>query len=319
MKFTIFILIIFIFTISSYATNEAIIEVIQPNMHENGIAKTSTTYSRMIGHPGGSYLFLTFAENSIETSNGRENRNIANKYNFKLKVLSNSFTYGMIETELILPENIEELERKYGYSMETVLEETIDCLVKNAYAFYSDLDLKIKGDSKYSNFEKVYSTSTGEIRKRNKFFSIQIKSFPIEEKTEALSFFNSYRDSGLFTYMEKGKVKNKEFLRIKIGYFTNMGDAELAGYILKKTKGVDFFITNFGGTISNFKGKYKIFNTPSGIWAKGRVNEKEIYNFVTETNLSLEQKSIDISYGILKFNLDGEEIKIDLSKKTRSL
>jgi hypothetical protein len=318
MKVLIFTIVFTVFSMNSYATNEAIIEVIQPNMHENGIAKTHTTYSRMIGHPGSSYLSLTFAKNSLETTHGRENRNIASKYNLNFKILSNPFSYGTIDTELILPENIKELETQNGYSMERVLTETIDCLVQNASIFYSGLDLKISGDKEYSKFEKVYSTKTSETREKNKYLSIQVKSFPIEEMEEALVFFNSFRETGLMTFLEKGIVNKKEFLRIKIGYFDNMKDAELTGHILKKIKGVDFFITNFNGTVTNYNGMYKIINTPSGIWARGRINEKEIYNFVNETNLNFEQKVIDISYGILKFNLDEKEVKIKLQEITRT-
>ncbi len=314
-----FIILFLFFYLNCYATQEVLIEVSQPNIHENGIAKTRSTYSRSIGHPGASYLILTFAENSISRYSSFQNKNLANLYKLDIKILLNSFSYGTIEAELILPENIEELEQKYGYSMTEVLNLSIDCLVENANVFYSDLDLKIDGDPKYSKFEKVYSTSSGETRKRNKYYSIQIKSFPVEKKAEALAFFNSFKETGLLTYMENAKVKGKEYLRIKIGYFTNMNDAELTGYILAKTKEVDFFITNFTGTVSNYDGFFKILSTPSGIWAKGRVNEKEIYNFVDETNLNLEKRSFDIVNEILKFNLNGKDIEINLKEHLRNL
>jgi hypothetical protein len=96
----------------------------------------------MLGHPGAAYLTLTFAKSNIEDENGIHNRNLANLYNLKLNILSQSYINNTIDVELEIPHNIGEIEKKYGHSMKNVLNETINCLIENASNFYYSVNLK---------------------------------------------------------------------------------------------------------------------------------------------------------------------------------
>ena len=82
MKVSLKSLFVFLFLLMcSYAARETIIQVMQPNVIEEGIESSISTYIKYLGYPVGSAVSLTCSANEIQTESGAENRNIANIFN----------------------------------------------------------------------------------------------------------------------------------------------------------------------------------------------------------------------------------------------
>lgn len=151
-----FVLLILSF---SYATRETIIQVIQPNIIEEGIEYSTSTYIYFIGFPIGYSVRLTCEANSIVTQSGTANRNIASIFGLDVELKYD--TYDLIsdtlETILIIPDTIQVPPKYKHISVEEVVNSTIKCLILNAASYdrLKYLDLKISGNSKYSKLSKI--------------------------------------------------------------------------------------------------------------------------------------------------------------------
>jgi hypothetical protein len=153
------IILIFLFLINSYATRETIIQVVQPNVIEESIEESTSTYIYYIGYPFGYSVGLTCAANQIQTQSKVENRNIANIFGLESKLnydehALNSDTLGV---DLIIPETVIPPDRYKHHTLDEVIKSTINCLILNASSYdrIKYLDLKIKGDLKFSGLSKI--------------------------------------------------------------------------------------------------------------------------------------------------------------------
>jgi hypothetical protein len=150
----------FLFFINIYATGETIIQVMQPNVTEEGIESSISTYIHCIGYPIGYSVGLTCLANNIQTENSTENRNIANIFNLKVKLIYNDYsTFGdTLKAALIIPDKITSPEKYNEYTVDEIISATIECMLYNAFAYDSIyyFDLRIVGDSKYLKLSKIY-------------------------------------------------------------------------------------------------------------------------------------------------------------------
>ena len=269
-----------------FASQDMIYQVWQPNITENGIVESISTYSAMTNYTGYSKLTKTVAENCIGCKGRLLNRNLANVFNLKIKVLGDpSFSASdTIKAELTIPDSVN-VPKGYGYgefTLEQVVEATVSCLIKNA-EFHNYLDLKIVGDKRFFKYDKVYTTD--KIK-----YSIQVKAFPFSEYDDAISYYNSLKDIGLIVYLENAIVKNENYIRVKIGYFNSKREAYLAANLIKKFKDIDYFLTycDFRSLYLNRRDNIIGICTASGIWAMNESKNIELYDFTKNGKITFE-------------------------------
>jgi hypothetical protein len=286
-------------------------QIAQPNITENGIVESRTTYLKMANYTAGYRLLLTVEENYIKVCGKIENRNLANIFNLKVKTLGDPSYCDTIVAQLIIPDTFNVPSRYKDFRVDEVVKATVNCLVKNSI-YHEHLDLKILGNGKFSKYEKLYYTA-------KKKFSIQIKAFPIIEYDEAISYFKSFKDLGLITYLEYGIVNSKEFIRIKLGCFDNKQEALLVGNLLKKIKSIDFFLTYFDLPIRTHNRNVKIIGTSSGIWAIDGTKNIELYDFLDDKKLDFKTRSFHTTQHNELIIRDGsEEIIVNILDKLRN-
>jgi hypothetical protein len=294
-----------------FATQEMIMQIAQPNFTENGIVESSTTYLKMANYTAGFRLLLTVEENYIKVSGKVENRNLANIFNLNVKTIGDPSYSDTIVAKLIIPDTFNVPSRYKDFRVDDVIKATVNCLVKNSI-YHEHLDLKISGNRKFSKYEKLYYTA-------KKKFSIQIKAFQLTEYDEAISYFKSFKDLGLITYLEYGIVDEKEFIRVKMGCFDTKQEASFVGNLLKRIKSIDFFITYFDLPLKRHKKNIKIVNTFSGIWAIDGTKNVELYNFVADKKLDFKLRSFHTTHKNELFIQDGlDEIRVNISEKMRN-
>jgi hypothetical protein len=275
-------ILVFITWLNCKASHEVILEVFQPNMTENGIVESSTSYLRIGNYMADAQLLLTTEKNLIEVKGKIENRNIANIFNFKVKILGDPIQSDTISLQLTIPEKIEVPHPFDELSIEEVVVSTINCIIKNS-KFHFYVDLKIIGDKSFSKHEKVYYT--GKIK-----YTIQVKAFPISEYDDAISFFNSLKDIGHIVFLEFTTVKKEEFIRVKVGYFETKREAYLTAELLKLIKDIEYFVTfcDLKTQYISHKEKIEALGTASGIWAMRNTNFIELYDFTKNEKISTE-------------------------------
>lgn len=154
-------LIIFnmLFSIQSYATTEIVIQVVQPNVVEEGIFESTSTYIYFIGYPIGFSVGLTCSANQVQTQTKAENRNIANIFGLKSKLNydRHNLTRDTLCVDLIIPETVNPPNRYKEHTLDTVVKATIKCLILNASSYnrIRYLDINIIGAKKYSELSKI--------------------------------------------------------------------------------------------------------------------------------------------------------------------
>ena len=304
------IIIILLTHLKLFATQDMIMQIAQPNFTENGIVESGTTYLKMTNYTAGYRLLLTVEENYIKVPGKIENRNLANIFNLKVKTLGNPIQSDTIVAELIIPDTFNVPSRYKDIRADDVVKATVNCLVKNSI-FHEHLDLKISGNRKFSEYEKLYYTP-------KKKFTIQIKAFPINKYDEAISYFKSFKDLGLIIYLDYGIVNSNEFIRIKMGCFDNRQEALFVGNLLKKIKLTDFFVTYFDLPLRRHKKNIKIVNAYSGIWAIYGTKNIELYNFVSDEKLEFKFRTFNTTDKNELYIQDGtDEIKVNISEKLK--
>ena len=154
------IILSFLFSINSYATRETIIQVIQPNVIEEGIEASTSTYIYYIGYPFGYSVGLTCSANQIQTQAEAENRNIANIFGLKSKLSYNKhgLTSDTLTVNLTIPETVNPPDKYKHHTLDEVIKSTIKCLILNtsSYDRIKYLDLNVIGDSKYSGLSEIF-------------------------------------------------------------------------------------------------------------------------------------------------------------------
>ena len=128
--------------------------------------------------------------------------------------------------------------------------------------------------------EKYFNLDQINLNKyQNKLYSVQLKSFPVDEFEKGIAFYDSLNRTDYLAYYYTTWIDRKKWLRIRIGYFLNIDEATLFGEKIKKEKGIDYFVTK-SDEIEVFKinTKYTFIYTPSSIFLKDGDQIKEIYS-----------------------------------------
>ncbi len=270
------------------ATQETIIEVVQPNMTENGIVESAVTYLGMGNYMAGYLLNSTTAENLIKVGGEIQNRNVANAFGLQVKILGDPSLSDTIKAQLNIPKQVNVSLPFKEATLHQVVNATIRCLIKNA-KYHNYLDLKIVGNDKFKKKEKIYITE--KIK-----YSIQVKAFPVSEYKKSIDYFNSLKDLNQIIYLEFADVNKEQFIRVKIGYFHTLREAMLAAELIKKIKNIEYFIAfcDYRTLFINHKQNIKGLITSSGIWAIRETKNIELYDF-TENEITEEIHSFSIN------------------------
>ncbi len=232
--FKLIFVLISLASFNCFATQEILVEVVQPNMTENGIVESAITYFEMGNYMAAYLLSATTAENLIYVRGKIQNRNIAKAFGLQVKTVGDPSLSDTIKAQLSIPTEVNVSRPFKGATLHQVVNATIKCLIKNA-KYHNYLDLKIIGNDKFKKKEKVYITE--KIK-----YSIQIKAFPISEYKESMDYFNSLKDLNQIIYLEFAKVNEEQFIRVKIGYFNTLREAKLVAELIKKIKNIEYFI-----------------------------------------------------------------------------
>ncbi|MGD2091213.1 MAG: SPOR domain-containing protein [Candidatus Aminicenantes bacterium] len=150
-------------------------------------------------------------------------------------------------------------------------------------------------------------------------YSIQVKSFPMNEKSGAFQFYNDLKDAGYFVYMHKTKIERNWWIRIKIGYFNSKDKADLFGKEIKSKSSLDYWVNPANILIDRSNANYKILTTPSGIWLEKNSSFEEVYSFLPQmyhAGILLETKAIASSVSDeIVFYFQKKLIKVNLKSK----
>lgn len=149
-------------------------------------------------------------------------------------------------------------------------------------------------------------------------FSIQVMSFPINEKSSAFQFYTGLKDAGYFVYMHKTKIEGNWWIRIKIGYFNSKDKADLFGKKFKSKSSLDYWVNPADILIDRSKTNYNIITTPSGIWLEKNSNFEEVYSFLPQmyhAGILLETKAMASPSDEIVFYFQKKIIKVNLKSK----
>ena len=150
-------------------------------------------------------------------------------------------------------------------------------------------------------------------------YSIQVKSFPMNEKYSAFQFYNDLKDAGYFVYMHKTKIERNWWIRIKIGYFNSKDKADLFGKEIKSKSSLDYWVNPANILIDRSNANYIILTTPSGIWIEKNSSFEEVYSFLPQmyhAGILLETKAIASSVSDeIVFYFQKKIIKVNLKSK----
>lgn len=155
------------------------------------------------------------------------------------------------------------------------------------------------------------------------YYTIQIKSVPIAGKESGLQIYNSLKAKGYLVYYYKKEVNKIIYMRIRVGIFNTISDAKNFAENFKQKEGFDYYVDKTSCHVENFKDKFQIITTPSGVWYRDSQISKEIFRFdkkdINDEYLTNETKALVSPDGNeIVFWYESELIKVNLSKEDDS-
>jgi hypothetical protein len=154
--------LVFIFFICSYATQETVIQVVQPIYTANGITESVSTYVLYMNWPGDAKVSLTCAENRVKTESEFENRNLANIFGLSAEIFyepnSSLANLEVLKIKITISEKEQVIERYKQLQIDEVIQATVNCLIKNISSFQKikSVEIMFDANSKFSKYSKVY-------------------------------------------------------------------------------------------------------------------------------------------------------------------
>lgn len=112
-----------------------------------------------------------------------------------------------------------------------------------------------------------------------KYYCIQVKSYPPAEYLDGLKIYKELRDKGYLVYYYTQYIQNKNWLRVRIGYFQSKKAAGEFGEKFRVREDMDYFVTEADHIFVDPIGKgHTIISTPSSRYVKSAETIKEIYS-----------------------------------------
>ena len=155
------------------------------------------------------------------------------------------------------------------------------------------------------------------------FYSLQVKALPIAEQKQGLELYETLKQTGYLVYYYSAEVDGKEWLRIRVGHFSNKEQAKQTGEAMKKTKGIGYFIDKAELFVDHYQNQLEVITSPSAIWLKTANQTKEIYHFNGFNGLDLikhTQAIISPSGKEIVFYYDHQLLRLEIdSGKSQTL
>jgi WD40 repeat protein len=148
-----------------------------------------------------------------------------------------------------------------------------------------------------------------------KYYTIQIKSFPPEERDDAQKLYEQLKNKGYLVYTSEKHFEGKNYTRIRIEFFIKYSDAKDFAEKLKKLEGYDYFIDYADVLVENYNNQFLIINLLRSIIYKDNVKHLELYNgqYNRKAKISPNGKMIVFADGrskIFKLNINTKNLVI---------
>lgn len=152
-------------------------------------------------------------------------------------------------------------------------------------------------------------------------YSIQITALPLEQKNDGFTIYEKLKKKGYLVYYYKVNIKDRWWMRLKVGVFPGIAEAQAFGKKFSREEGFDFFVTGAAVIVTPFKDQYEIVTTPNAIWKRQDSAHTEIFRFsqsqVESTEVLARTKPVVSPDGkTLAFSYDAKAETLDLSGAT---
>lgn len=122
----------------------------------------------------------------------------------------------------------------------------------------------------------------------NRYYSIQIAALPLSQKNEGFSIYERLKAKGYLAYYYRIKIKNEWWMRLKVGVFASIPEAQAFGKKFKEQEGFDFFVSRAEVTVEAFETEFQIVTTPSAVWLKSDTLKRELFLFSPDRVQTIE-------------------------------
>ena len=140
-----------------------------------------------------------------------------------------------------------------------------------------------------------------------RYYTVQIKSFPYEERAQAYELFESLRDKNYPVYHQLREVNNKHFIAIRVGIFLEISQAKLYAKQFREKEGFEYFIDYANILVDNYNNLFFIITTPQSIYYWDGKISKEIYDKKVREKARISPNGKDVVFSsnhqIFKINI----------------
>ena len=140
-----------------------------------------------------------------------------------------------------------------------------------------------------------------------KYYSVQVKAVPLAEKKDGFAIYNDLKRKGYLVYYYKARVKDEWWMRVRLGVFATIPEAQAFGETFKKNKGFDFVVTKADILVYPYRNEYEIVATPSAIWMRKDTKDRELYRY-SHYKIYTSDKPGNVSVVITDDGKEGEII-----------
>lgn len=147
-------------------------------------------------------------------------------------------------------------------------------------------------------------------------YTLQIKALPMDDQQAGLKLYNSLKNKQYLVYYYTAEVKDKPWLRIRLGYFTDKADAKRFGETFKQKEKLDYFVDEASLTVETYQKQFKVLTTPSAVWLQSPEKNKLLYDFETVNALDLLDNThamISPTGKTVVFYYDEKLIQVDIN------
>ncbi len=114
------------------------------------------------------------------------------------------------------------------------------------------------------------------------YYSLQVSAVPVETYQNGLLVYEELKQKGYCTYYFQERIKEKDWVRVRVGYFADREQAEAFGREFQRAEGRDYFIARTPLHVHTSRDQCEVVTTPSGIWKISEDQAEELYHFETD-------------------------------------
>ena len=128
-----------------------------------------------------------------------------------------------------------------------------------------------------------------------------------EEIEEAKLIYEDLKKKGYLVYYCRVRIEQKRLIKVQVGIFDNVSEAEKFGEEFKKQEGFDYFVETALVNVDEFKDRFKIVTTLLDMWFTSDDLTTKIYTFERQKYKSIRNEA-NLNETIPHISPDGKSI-----------